>query len=110
MALLGAPIAAHRLLARWSSAAERRCDREAAAILGDPTVVAAALVAMGRLACGHPPAAAAFTPARDEIAVRVEALLSPTPADPASAARLRRATLVGATALVAALVFLSVIP
>jgi Zn-dependent protease with chaperone function len=96
LALLGAPLVARTLLLRWSSATERRCDREAAEIVGDPTAVAEALVALARRAGPVPACAAAFPPADDELSLRVEALLGPAPDDRRAASLLWRGASIAA--------------
>jgi beta-lactamase regulating signal transducer with metallopeptidase domain len=72
---------AHRLVDAWRQAAERACDAYAAARLGDPGAVAAALIAVerARAAAGaraEPPAALALgAPAGATLEQRVRALL-----------------------------------
>lgn len=98
LAVVGAPFVARRLLARWSSATERLCDRAAADAVGDPVAVADALVLFARRAAAPPVTAAAFTGSAADLELRVEALLGPAPADEGVARRSWRAALVGAAA------------
>jgi beta-lactamase regulating signal transducer with metallopeptidase domain len=79
MALFPMP-AARRLLERWRTAAEHACDRYAAAKLGDPAAVAAALVAVEKIRAQNPQNTATLTPvlgmlSGGDLARRVLALL-----------------------------------
>lgn len=75
LAILGAPGVGGALLGRWERASERLCDRRAAESVGDPTVVARALLALaGRQRSGLV-VGPAFVSDGDVVG-RVEALLA----------------------------------
>lgn len=77
LALLGAPLLSASLLRRWSEATERLCDAQAAEVVGDATVVAAALVQVARGAsAGEPRLGLAFPSPTAELEARVHAVLA----------------------------------
>jgi Zn-dependent protease with chaperone function len=75
-ACLSAPGLARHVLRRWEAAAEKACDRRAAAAVGQPSVVASALVLMARGGAPHVAPAAAVFAADSHVVERVGALLA----------------------------------
>jgi Zn-dependent protease with chaperone function len=102
-----------RLIDAWRAAAERECDRYAAARLRDAGAVAAALVAVERARVGArerpPPALALGAPAGVALEQRVHALLELVEAG-GTAPRLRNDALAAALAALAAAALVSVWP
>jgi Zn-dependent protease with chaperone function len=86
LALLGAPLLPRRILAAWALATERACDQRAARAVGDPSIVAEALLKLARLAKRPAPVFAASFASPADLAARVESLLADGP-DGAAAAR-----------------------
>jgi Zn-dependent protease with chaperone function len=68
---------AERAARRWLHRAERCADREAARLIGDPVVVADALIRCARLGSAAPPLAVAWT--GGDVAQRVQALVEGDP-------------------------------
>lgn len=101
-----------RLLAVWDSATERLCDHRAATVVGDPSPLARALVALAR---SEPPAPvpvhgglASFAPQRaSEVIERVEAVLAEGPDGAGAARNLGRVALIGLAAALIVAAFLS---
>jgi Zn-dependent protease with chaperone function len=91
LSLVGAPGVTTLILRLWHRATERLCDREAARVVGDPTVVARALVDLS--GARAPRALPAFV-SGDDIVQRVEALLAGEPDGVEAARRVHRAALV----------------
>lgn len=77
-ALLVFAVLARPLRAAWLRATERLCDAHAAREVGDPEVVARAMVSMCRLGT-QPAPSFAFTPAAAELAARIRAVLARGP-------------------------------
>lgn len=77
LALFGAPIVSRRMLSIYDDATERACDRRAANAVGDPTIVASALLACARR---DPPIGfcASFL-SSSSVERRIEALLADAP-------------------------------
>lgn len=83
VAFLPAPLAA-QMVNRWKIAAEVACDGAAAARLGDPTVIARALLRCAKLRIAAPPATALGV-ASGPLEHRIRALLEQAPARSAGA-------------------------
>jgi Zn-dependent protease with chaperone function len=103
-ALAGAPLLAKRLLAMFDDASERVRDRQAAAAVGDPSVVASALLACARR---DPPVAFCTSFLSSTSAERrIEALLSDRSENERAARSIARLTqLLTSAAIIAAIVF-----
>lgn len=91
--LFAAPFVADRVRGTWLRAGERLCDADAAAAT-DPETVATAMVSMCRLGGSPPVPAFGFTPAANELAGRIQAVLAGEPLGERAAVRLVRTTLV----------------
>jgi Zn-dependent protease with chaperone function len=77
--VLAAPFVADRARRAWLQASERLCDAQAVKATGDPATVASAMVAMCRMQASAPAPGFAFTPALDELAGRIRAVLAGGP-------------------------------
>ncbi len=86
-ASLGAPVLVDRVLGLWELASERICDRRAAQVVGRPSAVAAALVALVRTRPRVAPAGARFA-ADGYVPERVKSVLSEEPGGEATARHL----------------------
>ncbi len=103
LTLLGPPVFAKRALGVWRAATDRLCDQRAARTVDDPSVVGAALLALGRgeetLAMG-----ASFVASSDDLVDRVEAVLNEESDGRATARWLGFASILFATIAVGACV------
>jgi Zn-dependent protease with chaperone function len=87
-ALFGFPVLAGRTLVVWEQATERLCDRRSAEVVGEPAVVAQALLVLARAGAGRAlPCAAGFVNP-NTIVDRVEAILGDEPEGADQARRL----------------------
>ena len=77
--LFAAPLVGERIRTAWMRASERLCDAHAASVTGDPEVVARAMVSMCRIGATQAAPGFAFTPTVDELAARIQAVLSGGP-------------------------------
>ena len=96
--LFAAPLAADRVRASWLRASERLCDADAAAATA-PETVATAMVSMYRLRAAQPGPSFAFTPAANELAGRIQAVLAGGPLGERATVRMVRTTLVMCAAI-----------
>jgi Zn-dependent protease with chaperone function len=97
--VLAAPFVGDRLRGAWLHASERRCDARAAASIGEPETVASAMISMCRLQAARPAPSFGFTPAADELAGRVQAVLAGGPLGERAAAVLARSVIVSCMVL-----------
>jgi hypothetical protein len=101
-AAFGAPVAAGAMLRRWDHATETLRDQEAAGEVGDPAIVATALVSMARLGTTAPGWAVAPMAPAERLAERIEAVLAgPVAGDRRLARRVDRATKLASMAVAA---------
>ncbi len=100
VSLLGAPGVTGRLLSLWESATERLCDHRSVRVVGEPAVVAGALLKLAGGPRANIAMAVAFT--GHDVVDRVEALLEGQPDGRAAALRLERTVLRASAALVIA--------
>ena len=77
--LFAAPLVGERIRTAWMRASERLCDAYAASVIGDPEVVARAMVSMCRIGATQPAPGFAFTPTVDDLAARIQAVLAGGP-------------------------------
>jgi Zn-dependent protease with chaperone function len=99
--VFAAPLVADRARPMWLQASERLCDARAADATGEPESVASAMVSLCRLNASRPVASLGFTPAAEELAGRVRAVLAGGPIGERAAAILGRAVLAASLVLVA---------
>lgn len=78
-AALGAPFLIKRVLRTWEQAAERICDRRAAAAVGHPSTVASALLALMQSTPPGLAPAGVFFAAASRVTERVESILREEP-------------------------------
>ncbi len=74
--VFAAPLVGDRVRSTWLSASERLCDAHAAAVTGEPEMVASAMLSMCRLQATRPVPAFGFTPTVEEVEGRVRAVLA----------------------------------
>lgn len=98
--VLGAPLVAGRVRATWMPASERLCDARAVEETGDPAAVASAMVSLCTLNAGRPAHTFGFTPAAEQLADRVRAVLARTPIGQRAAAALTTTIAIVAVLLV----------
>lgn len=97
---LAVPLVADRVRALWMMATERLCDARAVEETGEPEAVASAMVSLCRLNVSRPAGAFGFTPAAEQLAHRVRAVLSGAPIGNRAALVLWRSVVVAAFVLV----------
>ncbi len=101
-AALGAPVAGGAMLRVWDQATEALRDQDAAGEVGDPALVATALVTMARLGTTAPGWAVAPMAPAERLAERIEAVLAgPVADDRRLARRVDRATKLASVAVAA---------
>lgn len=100
-----APFVAGRVRAIWMTATERLCDARAVEETGEPEAVASAMVSLCRLNVTRPAGAFGFTPAAEELAYRVQAVLSGAPIGDRAARVLRRSVAVMVLVVIGAAAF-----
>ncbi len=98
--VLAAPLVAARVRAMWMAACERLCDARAVEETGDPAAVASAMVSLCKLNAARPVHAFGFTPAAEQLADRVRAVLARTPIGQRAAAVLTRTIAITAVLVV----------
>lgn len=98
--VLAAPLVADRVRAAWMTATERLCDARAVEATGEPAAVASAMVSLCRMNVSRPAGAFGFTPAAEQLAQRVRAVLTGAPVGHRTAVILWRTVVVGAAVLV----------
>lgn len=86
-ALLGAPLLSGRVLGAWSHATECACDQRSARAVGEPALVASALVKLAR-ASGPPRIALTASFPSGDVTERVERVLEERPDGRTAAARI----------------------
>lgn len=100
--VFAAPLAGDRIRGAWMRASERLCDAHAASVIGDPETVARAMVSMCRIGAMQPAPGFAFTPSIEELAGRIEAVLTGGPTGERAAALLARVAMLSCVLLAVA--------
>lgn len=99
MLLFAAPLVGERIRTVWLHASERLCDARAASAMGEPETVARAMVSVCRIGGARPVSGFAFTPAAEDLAARVRAVLACGPLGERAAVALGRVALVSCIGL-----------